>query len=565
MSQDTKKSGKIVKGTMPSFFPPVNCDPGPGVRRPLTLSTISARKKPMTSGRTNLLNIPVGSEGSNRLRRLRPSGREVEYRGTSSLQSTISGVLGPALQWSTAMLMISVVSAFNFFHIPFFTDAVMVIATRAPGFGWKANGRALNVTPLLSRHLLGYSPSKVLSRGHTGLGTRPSSIMNGRALFSPFYPLLMSSHKYQYSDSSGFDSVTSSYTLDYATMSAFALIPDAPLTPTLLHYTLQGHGQRFVGSSLFGFDLQRPSATNPNSDAYTALGKTSFSPSDDAAFRAVVFGDVMTIPSAASQNTFSLGCPDWSKHGWNQDDARDLEAHKKPQISRWLAEEFIVVDLGSYDPPQYIVHDEMEGYKVLACPHDVRCFPLTTNGLTSYGLAVFIRSRVQPLHRPVGRHAVIDLTPEKRVFCIFPTSTMTVPATDEEVTNVFMNVRRRELKFSNFAYGFLYATGSSRRRTVAIPYNYGVDKLQSINDLFVHAWAVLVDMLPQSSISLGHSYSIIYVPPAQAVVSVVNTCRSLRALRPFTGNILVVKHGKRKPVINMEKEDSSLVDCIVSE
>ncbi|KAJ7779998.1 hypothetical protein B0H16DRAFT_1711222 [Mycena metata] len=156
-----------------------------------------------------------------------------------------------------------------------------------------------------------------------------------------------------------------------------------------------------------------------------------------------------------------------------------------------------------------------------------------------------------------------------------------VPATDSEVTNVFMTVRRTEPRFPNFAYGFLYATESARRRMVAIPYNYGVDKLGSINDLFVHAWVprpsassnvidmaagrVTVDRLPQSDVVFSHPYSIIYVPPFQPVTSGVNSCPALRATSDWIGNILVVKHGKRKPIINVDKEDSLLVDIIVSE
>ncbi|KAJ7020409.1 hypothetical protein C8F04DRAFT_1275125 [Mycena alexandri] len=155
-----------------------------------------------------------------------------------------------------------------------------------------------------------------------------------------------------------------------------------------------------------------------------------------------------------------------------------------------------------------------------------------------------------------------------------------VPATDSEITQVFMGVRRREPNFPNFAYGFLYATGSNRRRTVAIPYNYGVDKLQSIDDLFVHLWVpkptvssnvvdmnvgrVLASSLPNTLVSLEHSYFIIYVPPAGQVAHDVNACRALRSTSEWAGNILVVKHGKRKPVINVEKEDSTLVDLLVS-
>ncbi|KAJ7024240.1 hypothetical protein C8F04DRAFT_1192657 [Mycena alexandri] len=87
----------------------------------------------------------------------------------------------------------------------------------------------------------------------------------------------------------------------------------------------------------------------------------------------------------------------------------------------------------------------------------------------------------------------------------------------------------------------------------------------SSNVIDMGAGRVFVDRLPQSSLAFNHPYSIIYVPPTQPTTSSVNTCNSLRALNPWTGNILVVKHGKRKPVINVEKEDSLLVDMLVSE
>jgi hypothetical protein len=43
-----------------------------------------------------------------------------------------------------------------------------------------------------------------------------------------------------------------------------------------------------------------------------------------------------------------------------------------------------------------------------------------------------------------------------------------------------------------------------------------------------------------------------------------NTCRSLRSKLEWHGNILVVKHGKRKPIINVDREDAFLVDSIVT-
>ncbi|KAJ7019074.1 hypothetical protein C8F04DRAFT_1276716 [Mycena alexandri] len=157
---------------------------------------------------------------------------------------------------------------------------------------------------------------------------------------------------------------------------------------------------------------------------------------------------------------------------------------------------------------------------------------------------------------------------------------MVVPATDNEVTHVFMTIRRLEPSFPGFAYGFLYATGSRRRRTVAVPYNHGVEKLQSVNDLFVHAWVPkptpssnIVDMsvgrvvaksMPNTLVLLAHTYYIVYVPPGGQGVHSINACGSLRATQEWAGNILVLKHGKRKPIINVDKEDSSLVDLLVS-
>ncbi|KAJ7177014.1 hypothetical protein C8R46DRAFT_1213575 [Mycena filopes] len=157
---------------------------------------------------------------------------------------------------------------------------------------------------------------------------------------------------------------------------------------------------------------------------------------------------------------------------------------------------------------------------------------------------------------------------------------MPVPATDTEVTDLYMNIRRREPRFPGFAYGFLYATGSRQRRTVAVPYNYGVLKLVSTNDLHVHAWVpntsmghhmvdksvgrILVSTLPGSNVPLEFQYSIIYVPPNALPPFPSNACRSIRGSTQWHGNVLVLKHGKRKAVINMEKEDAFLVDSILS-
>ncbi|KAJ7643145.1 hypothetical protein DFH06DRAFT_1333928 [Mycena polygramma] len=159
---------------------------------------------------------------------------------------------------------------------------------------------------------------------------------------------------------------------------------------------------------------------------------------------------------------------------------------------------------------------------------------------------------------------------------------MSVPATDEQVTTLYMEVRRKTPAYPGFAYGFIYATASAKRRTVAVPYNYGVNKLTSINDLFVHAWVpsvvasssvidmsvgrIFVDKLPNTGTILEFPFSIVYVPPASPGSTRIprNKCAALRTDNEWRGNILVLKHGKRKAVINVEPEDASLVDNIVN-
>ncbi|KAJ7036749.1 hypothetical protein C8F04DRAFT_1257629 [Mycena alexandri] len=72
MSIPKNKDKPQVAKDLRSFFPVVNRDPGPGIRRALTLRTPPARKKASTAGRTNPLPAPEKSDSSDRLRRLRP-------------------------------------------------------------------------------------------------------------------------------------------------------------------------------------------------------------------------------------------------------------------------------------------------------------------------------------------------------------------------------------------------------------------------------------------------------------------------------------------------------------
>lgn len=75
---------------------------------------------------------------------------------------------------------------------------------------------------------------------------------------------------------------------------------------------------------------------------------------------------------------------------------------------------------------------------------------------------------------------------------------------------------------------------------------------------------ILVDKFPNTRIPLEFSYTIIFVPSTYTLPGSVNKCPVFRCEKQWYGNILVVKHGKRKPVINMEAEDASLVDNIVN-
>ncbi|KAJ7130745.1 hypothetical protein C8R43DRAFT_1133835 [Mycena crocata] len=155
------------------------------------------------------------------------------------------------------------------------------------------------------------------------------------------------------------------------------------------------------------------------------------------------------------------------------------------------------------------------------------------------------------------------------------------PATDSQITNIFMAVRRREPAFPGFKYGFLYGTSATKRRSVAVPINYGVGRLTSENQLFVSVWVPnpalmgnVVDMdvgkftvtayPPNSDNTLPFAYSIFYVPPGRSLTGARNTCPHITAGADWVDNILVIKHGKRDAVINVVDEDAMLVDSIVS-
>ncbi|KAJ7020677.1 hypothetical protein C8F04DRAFT_1274797 [Mycena alexandri] len=63
----------LPKNSILSFFPLLNREGEPGVRRQLNTPVPLPRKRPMTAGRTNPLKSQPDAEGPNALRRLRPS------------------------------------------------------------------------------------------------------------------------------------------------------------------------------------------------------------------------------------------------------------------------------------------------------------------------------------------------------------------------------------------------------------------------------------------------------------------------------------------------------------
>jgi hypothetical protein len=73
-----------------------------------------------------------------------------------------------------------------------------------------------------------------------------------------------------------------------------------------------------------------------------------------------------------------------------------------------------------------------------------------------------------------------------------------------------------------------------------------------------------ITTLPGSRVPLKFAYSIFFVQEIDGHDEQVNSCLALKATKTWRGNILVVKRGSRKAVINMEREDAFLVDNIVS-
>ncbi|KAJ6525413.1 hypothetical protein B0H19DRAFT_380843 [Mycena capillaripes] len=158
------------------------------------------------------------------------------------------------------------------------------------------------------------------------------------------------------------------------------------------------------------------------------------------------------------------------------------------------------------------------------------------------------------------------------------------PETDSAVGVLLWKLRTDLPAFPGFKYGLLYGTHCRGRRMVPVPVDYGFQsdiRLATVNDLYTECWVpstlpphlgnsnvgrLRVNNFPLgSTVPLEFPYTVFYVPqnvlPAQTNL---NTCPPIvHAGVDWYGNVLVIRHGKRNPVIGMEKWDARLVDVML--
>ncbi|KAJ7488609.1 hypothetical protein B0H11DRAFT_2278519 [Mycena galericulata] len=158
-----------------------------------------------------------------------------------------------------------------------------------------------------------------------------------------------------------------------------------------------------------------------------------------------------------------------------------------------------------------------------------------------------------------------------------------VPETDAEASELNYILRFWQTpRFPAFQYGFFYGTQCRSRKVVAVPVDLGINRLNSVNDLVTECWVpstqapnirdmslgrLRIDHFPYASgFKLDYSYTVFYVPQTSVPAHIpLNRCPPIeRAQIPWYGNILVVRHGRRKPVINVDPMDARLVDLIIA-
>ncbi|KAJ6623252.1 hypothetical protein B0H10DRAFT_2010641 [Mycena sp. CBHHK59/15] len=156
------------------------------------------------------------------------------------------------------------------------------------------------------------------------------------------------------------------------------------------------------------------------------------------------------------------------------------------------------------------------------------------------------------------------------------------PQTEDDVVDLGFILKTAVPAFPSFQYGYFYGTNCDSRRVVSVPMDYGVLKPASVNDLFTECWVpsfqapnvhnmsigrLTVDSFPPgSTFKMPFVYTLFWVPQDTLPLQPRrNTCPAvLLAGVPWYCNILVVRHGTRKPIISMDRWDAHLVDIIVA-
>ncbi|KAK6967139.1 hypothetical protein R3P38DRAFT_2589377 [Favolaschia claudopus] len=153
------------------------------------------------------------------------------------------------------------------------------------------------------------------------------------------------------------------------------------------------------------------------------------------------------------------------------------------------------------------------------------------------------------------------------------------PETEDEIDEMTVSVSLLVPKYPGVQYALLYATQSSIRRTVRVPVSYGVDKIESTDDILTELYipTTAPPNLRYTSrgrfrieafggVPLPYAYTIFYAPQSDLPPNTnVNECPPVkRAGITWYGNILVVRHGLRKAVINVAEKDALLVDVIIT-
>ncbi|KAJ7237598.1 hypothetical protein C8J57DRAFT_1529147 [Mycena rebaudengoi] len=153
---------------------------------------------------------------------------------------------------------------------------------------------------------------------------------------------------------------------------------------------------------------------------------------------------------------------------------------------------------------------------------------------------------------------------------------MLVPHTDDNVIELYLTARSLGPPSTSPQYGFLYATDSAARRNVAIPFQHPMNTPFSIEDLLLNIWVPhgvgrsefhgvrVSEYSLGTGLLLEHEFTIFFVPPSRHPTMPINHNRSLCTTVPWYGNVLVVKHGTCKPVINVIESEGKLIDNIVT-